>query len=123
MARTRFQNIYPHPIADAGPLLGSVGLVALENKSADQTRQERLDIQKAALPPSQRASVSATSVVGSGKGLEYLRERYGMSEVLRMLRNIGSGVKPELALRQSTGMDYSTLEQRMGEYLAKSSGN
>ncbi len=97
--------------------------MALENKSADQTRQERLDIQKAALPPSQRASVSATSVVGSGKGLEYLRERYGMSEVLRMLRNIGSGVKPELALRQSTGMDYSTLEQRMGEYLAKSSGN
>ena len=97
--------------------------MALENKSADQTRQERLDIQKAALPPSQRASVSATSVVGSGKGLEYLRERYGMSEVLRMLRNIGSGVEPELALRQSTGMDYSAFEQRIGEYLAKSSGN
>jgi tetratricopeptide (TPR) repeat protein len=56
-------------------------------------------------------------------GVEYLRERYGMSEVLRMLRNIGSGAEPELALRQSTGMDYSTLEQRMGEYLAKSSGN
>ena len=56
-------------------------------------------------------------------GVEYLRERYGMSEVLRMLRNIGSGVEPELALRQSTGMDYSAFEQRIGEYLAKSSGN
>src|SRR5258708_39279932 len=98
MARTRFQNIYPHPIADAGPLLGSVGLVALENKSADQTRQERLDIQMAALPPSQRSSVSATSVVVFGKGLDYLRERYGMTEVLRMLRNVGTGVIPELAL-------------------------
>ena len=52
-----------------------------------------------------------------------LRERYGMSEVSRMSRNIGSGVESELPLRQSTGMDYSILEQRMGEYLAKSSGN
>jgi tetratricopeptide (TPR) repeat protein len=56
-------------------------------------------------------------------GVEYLRERYGLGEVLRMLRSIGSGVQPELALRQSTGMDYSALEQRIGEYLAKSSGN
>jgi len=56
-------------------------------------------------------------------GVEYLRERYGMGEVLRMLRNIGSGVDPELALRQSTGMDYSALEQRIGEHLAKSIGD
>jgi hypothetical protein len=40
-----------------------------------------------------------------------------------MLRNIGSGVEPELALRQTTGMDYSALEQSTGEYLAKSSGD
>ena len=51
--------------------------------------------------------------------VDYLRERYGMGEVLRMLRNIGSGVEPELALRQSTGMDYSAFAQRVGEYLAK----
>jgi tetratricopeptide (TPR) repeat protein len=55
-------------------------------------------------------------------GVEYLRERYGMGEVLRMLRNIGSGVEPELALRQSTGMDYSALEHRIGEYLANTGG-
>jgi tetratricopeptide (TPR) repeat protein len=56
-------------------------------------------------------------------GAEYLRERFGMGEVVRMLRNIGSGTEPELALRQSTGMDYSAFEQRIGEYLAKASGN
>jgi len=32
---------------------------------------------------------------------EYWRDRYGMGEVLRMLRNIGSGAEPEMALRQS----------------------
>jgi hypothetical protein len=52
-------------------------------------------------------------------GVEYLRDRYGMGEVLRMLRNIGSGAEPEMALRQSTGMDYSVFAQRVGEYLAK----
>lgn len=56
-------------------------------------------------------------------GVEYLRERYGMGEILRMLGNIGSGMEPELALRQSTGMDYSAFQQRIGEYLAKSGGN
>ena len=55
--------------------------------------------------------------------VDYLRERYGMGEVLRMLRNIGSGVEPELALRQSTGMDYSAFAQRVGEYLAKVARN
>jgi len=56
-------------------------------------------------------------------GVEYLRERYGMGEVVRMLRNIGSGVEPEMALRQSTGMDYSAFEQRIGENLAKAGGD
>jgi tetratricopeptide (TPR) repeat protein len=56
-------------------------------------------------------------------GVEYLRDRYGMSEVVRMAHNIGSGVEPELALRQSTGMDYSVLQQRIGEYLAKANGD
>ena len=51
--------------------------------------------------------------------VEYLRERYGMGEVLRMLESIGSGEPSEQALRNSTGMDYSDLERRVGEYLAK----
>jgi tetratricopeptide (TPR) repeat protein len=56
-------------------------------------------------------------------GVEYLRDRYGMDEIVRMLRNIGSGVEPEMALRQSTGMDYSGFQRRIEEYLAKAGGD
>ena len=51
--------------------------------------------------------------------VEYLQGRYGMSEIVRMLRNIGSGVEPETALTNSTGMDYSVLAQRIGEQMAR----
>lgn len=50
---------------------------------------------------------------------EYLQGRYGMSEIVRMLRSIGFGLEPETALTNSTGMDYSTLAQRIGEQMAK----
>ena len=56
-------------------------------------------------------------------GVEYLRDRYGMAEVVRMLRNIAAGEEPEIALRQSTGMDYAAFQQRIGESLLKASGN
>jgi len=52
---------------------------------------------------------------------EYLRDRYGIGEIVRMLKSIGSGVGSEEALQHSTGMDYSTLEQRIGEHLAEAS--
>ncbi len=54
--------------------------------------------------------------------VEYLRDRYGMGEILRMLQNIGSGTGAEEALRHSTGLDYSVLQQRIGEHLAKVGG-
>ena len=50
---------------------------------------------------------------------EYLRDRYGMFEITRMLQSIGSGVEAETALTNSTGMDYMTLAQRIGEQLAR----
>ena len=50
---------------------------------------------------------------------EYLRDRYGIFEITRILQSIGSGVEPETALTNSTGMDYSTLAQRIGEQMAK----
>jgi tetratricopeptide (TPR) repeat protein len=53
--------------------------------------------------------------------VEYLRDRYRMGEIVRMLQNIGSGVEAEQALRNSTGMDYVELQQRMGQYLASAS--
>lgn len=51
--------------------------------------------------------------------VEYLRNRFGMGELVRMLQNIGSGEQTEQALRNSTGLDYSDLERRVGEYLAR----
>jgi tetratricopeptide (TPR) repeat protein len=50
---------------------------------------------------------------------EYLRDRYGTYEIRRMLQNIGSGAEPEAALTNSTGMDYSTLANRIGEQMSK----
>lgn len=50
--------------------------------------------------------------------VEYLRDRYGLGDVVRMLESIGSGVQPERALTNSTGMDYSVLQQRIGEHMA-----
>lgn len=51
--------------------------------------------------------------------VEYLRDRYGMGEVMRMLESIGSGEPGEQALRNSTGLDYSDLGRRLGESLAR----
>jgi len=50
---------------------------------------------------------------------DYLRGRYGMNEVVRMLESIGTGVPAETALKNSTGMDYDVLQQRIGEHLVK----
>jgi tetratricopeptide (TPR) repeat protein len=50
--------------------------------------------------------------------VEYLRDRYGLGDVVRMLESIGSGVQPERALTNSTGMDYSVLQQRIGQHMA-----
>ena len=51
--------------------------------------------------------------------VEYLRDRYGMGEIMRMLESIGSGESSQQALRNSTGLDYGDLERRLGEYLAR----
>lgn len=51
--------------------------------------------------------------------VQYLRQRYGMDDVLRILHRIGSGETAEAALREVTQSDYAELEQHVGEYLAK----
>ena len=50
--------------------------------------------------------------------VEYLRSRYGMGEIVRMLQNIASGAEAEQSLQRSTGLDYSVLQDRTGDYLA-----
>lgn len=51
--------------------------------------------------------------------VEYLRDRYGLGEIMRMVESIGTGVSTEQALRNSTGLDYPGLERRLAEYLAR----
>ena len=49
--------------------------------------------------------------------VEFLRDRYGMSEIVRMLESIASGVEPETALTNSTGLNYSVFQERIGQHL------
>ena len=49
--------------------------------------------------------------------LEYLRSRYGMDDVLRILRRVSSGEAPEGALRAVTRSDYADLEKGLAAYL------
>jgi tetratricopeptide (TPR) repeat protein len=49
--------------------------------------------------------------------LEYLRSRYGMDDVLRILRHVGSGDAPESALRAVTRSDYADLEKGLAGFL------
>jgi tetratricopeptide (TPR) repeat protein len=49
---------------------------------------------------------------------EYLRTRFGMNEILHILQNIGAGENAEQALTQSTGLDYTRLQDRLAEYMA-----
>ncbi len=50
--------------------------------------------------------------------VEYLRDRYGMGEIVRMLQSIASGTEPETALRNSTGTDYAVLQERIGQHMS-----
>jgi tetratricopeptide (TPR) repeat protein len=54
--------------------------------------------------------------------VEYLRSRYGMSDLLRLLDRLATGASPEAALRATYQMDYEDLEAQLGAYLAKNYG-
>jgi hypothetical protein len=54
--------------------------------------------------------------------VEYLRTRYGMNDVLRVLHRIGSGESPEAALRAVTRSTYTELENELTAYLVEHKG-
>ena len=62
---------------------------------------------------------AAVAYAESLSAAEYLRDRFGMGEIVRMMKSIGSGSTPEDALHHSTGLDYSMLERKIGEHLAE----
>lgn len=54
--------------------------------------------------------------------VEYLRARYGMSDVNRMLQRIANGESTEAALRATTQDNYEQFQNDLGKYLAKTYG-
>ncbi|MGH9531329.1 MAG: peptidase MA family metallohydrolase [Terriglobales bacterium] len=53
---------------------------------------------------------------------EYIRQRYGMQDLVSILERIGAGATPEQALRAVTGSNYAEFEQELGAYLVKTYG-
>lgn len=48
---------------------------------------------------------------------EYIRDRYGMSDLARMLQRLGEGMPPEAALRATVREGYADLERALASYL------
>jgi tetratricopeptide (TPR) repeat protein len=55
--------------------------------------------------------------------VEYIRNTYGMSDVVRILERIGQGSSTESALRSTIHAGYASLEEEMAQYLKKTYGN
>ncbi len=53
---------------------------------------------------------------------EYIRQRYGMQDLVTILERIGGGAAPEQALRSVIGSSYAEFEQELGAHLAKTYG-
>jgi len=52
----------------------------------------------------------------------YIRERYGMQDLVAILERIGAGATPEQALRAVTGSNYAEFEQELAAHLARTYG-
>jgi Peptidase MA superfamily len=81
----------------------------------EQISFSRLEQSFDGLPPTQAGVAYAQSQAT----VEYLRDRYGMADVLRILQRIGAGDTAETALRTIIHTDYAGLNQEVGAYLAK----
>lgn len=55
--------------------------------------------------------------------VEYIRDTYGMSDVLRILQRIGQGSSTEAALRSTIRAGYAEMEQEIAQYLKRIYGN
>ena len=54
--------------------------------------------------------------------VDYIRDTYGMSDVVRVLERIGEGASTETALRNTVHAGYGRLEEDIGQYLKKTYG-
>ena len=55
--------------------------------------------------------------------VQYIKETYGMSDVLRVLERLANGESPEAALRGSIHCDYRRLQEEVGIYLQQQFGS
>jgi len=55
--------------------------------------------------------------------VEYIRDTYGMSDVVRILKRIGEGSSTEAALRATIHSGYASMEEEIAQYLKKIYGN
>ena len=55
--------------------------------------------------------------------VEYIRETYGMSDLVRILQRIGQGESAEAALRETIHCDYRQFEDEVRTYLVHQAGN
>ena len=55
--------------------------------------------------------------------VQYLSDKYGMSELQHLLQRLGEGSSTEAALRSSIRCDYGQLEAEVGQYLIDKYGN
>jgi tetratricopeptide (TPR) repeat protein len=55
--------------------------------------------------------------------VQYINDTYGMSDLQRILAQIGEGSSTEAALRATIHTDYAHLDQEVGQYLAAKYGN
>ncbi len=54
--------------------------------------------------------------------VEYIRDRYGMSDVTRILQRLGEGQSTESALRSTIHSDYGELQEETGQALVRQFG-
>ncbi len=54
--------------------------------------------------------------------VEYIRNTYGMSDVVRILERIGQGSSTEAALRSTVHAGYAALEEEIAQYLKRTYG-
>ena len=69
--------------------------------------------------PTQQAVVAYAESLAA---VEYIRDTYGMSDVVRILERIGQGSSTEAALRATIHSGYASLQEEIAVYLKKTYG-
>lgn len=86
----------------------------------------RAEIPLNALEASFNSFSTQQAVVAYAESLaavEYIRDTYGMSDVVRVLERIGQGSSAEAALRATIHSGYGSLEDEVAQYLKKTYGD